>query len=64
MPAAAIYSRDPDNHLIEYLTMLDYNPRADLGIIPWSEWACKELSESWLSLTIVDLACTRTPSAC
>ncbi|CAN5356754.1 hypothetical protein BH18THE2_BH18THE2_43860 [soil metagenome] len=27
MPAAAIYFRDPDNHLIEYLTMLDYNPR-------------------------------------
>ena len=38
MPAAAIYFRDPDNHLIEYLAMLDYNPRPDLGIIPWSEW--------------------------
>lgn len=37
MPAAAIYFRDPDNHLIEYLTMLDRNPRPDLGIIPWSE---------------------------
>ncbi|HKG88000.1 MAG TPA: VOC family protein, partial [Nitrososphaeraceae archaeon] len=24
MPAAAIYFRDPDNHLIEYLTMLDH----------------------------------------
>jgi lactoylglutathione lyase len=41
MPAAAIYFRDPDNHLIEYLTMLDHNPRADLGIIPWSEWLAK-----------------------
>jgi lactoylglutathione lyase len=38
MPAAAIYFRDPDNHLIEYLTMLDHNPRADFGIISWSEW--------------------------
>lgn len=38
MPAAAIYFRDPDNHLIEYLTMLDHNPRAELGIISWSEW--------------------------
>jgi lactoylglutathione lyase len=41
MPAAAIYFRDPDNHLIEYLTMLDHNPRPDLGIIPWSEWVTK-----------------------
>jgi hypothetical protein len=41
MPAAAIYFRDPDNHLIEYLTMLDHNPRAELGIIPWSEWLAK-----------------------
>jgi lactoylglutathione lyase len=41
MPAAAIYFRDPDNHLIEYLTMLDHNPRPDLGIIPWSEWCSK-----------------------
>ena len=38
MPAAAIYFRDPDNHLIEYLAMLDCNPRPDLGVIPWSEW--------------------------
>ena len=41
MPAAAIYFRDPDNHLIEYLTMLNHNPRPDLGIIPWSEWLAK-----------------------
>ncbi|MFZ0203792.1 MAG: VOC family protein [Nitrososphaeraceae archaeon] len=38
MPAAAIYFRDPDNHLIEYLALLDHNPRPDLGVIPWSEW--------------------------
>ena len=41
MPAAAIYFRDPDNHLIEYLAMLDHNPRPDLGIIPRSEWLSK-----------------------
>ena len=41
MPAAAIYFKDPDNHLIEYLTMLDLSPRPDLGIIPWSEWLVK-----------------------
>jgi lactoylglutathione lyase len=39
MPAAAIYFRDPDGHLIEYLTMLDDKKRrADLGIVSWSEW--------------------------
>jgi lactoylglutathione lyase len=38
MPAAAVYLRDPDGHLIEYLTMLDEEPRPDLGIVPWSQW--------------------------
>ncbi len=39
MPAAAIYFRDPDGHLIEYLTMLnDEERRPDLGIVNWSEW--------------------------
>jgi lactoylglutathione lyase len=38
MPAAAVYLRDPDGHLLEYLTMLDEAPRPDVGIVPWSEW--------------------------
>jgi lactoylglutathione lyase len=38
MPAASVYFRDPDGHTLEYLTMLDKEPRPDLGIIPWSEW--------------------------
>jgi lactoylglutathione lyase len=39
MPAAAIYFRDPDNHMMEYLTMLyDEVPRPDIGIVSWSEW--------------------------
>jgi len=39
MPAAALYFRDPDGHLMEYLTMLDdKEPRPDLGIVSWSEW--------------------------
>lgn len=39
MPAAAIYFRDPDGHLMEYLTMLDEKERRpDLGIVSWSEW--------------------------
>jgi lactoylglutathione lyase len=42
MPAATVYFRDPDGHLLEYLAMLDAAPRADLGIIPWSDWTQKE----------------------
>jgi lactoylglutathione lyase len=38
MPAAAVYLRDPDGHLIEYLAMLDEPPRPELGIVEWSEW--------------------------
>jgi lactoylglutathione lyase len=38
MPAAAVYFRDPDGHLIEYLAMLDDPPSLDRGIVPWSEW--------------------------
>ena len=38
MPAAAVYLRDPDGHLLEHLAMLDEPPRADAGIVPWSSW--------------------------
>jgi lactoylglutathione lyase len=38
MPAAAVYLRDPDGHLLEYLAMLDDEPQPDRGIVPWSEW--------------------------
>jgi lactoylglutathione lyase len=38
MPAAAVYFRDPDGHLIEYLAMLDEPASAEAGIIPWSQW--------------------------
>ena len=42
MPAAAVYFRDPDGHLIEYLAMLDEPPRPDRGIIPWSAWTAAD----------------------
>jgi lactoylglutathione lyase len=38
MPAAAVYFRDPDGHLLEYLAMLDAPPRPERGIVPWSRW--------------------------
>jgi lactoylglutathione lyase len=39
MPAAAVYFRDPDGHMLEYLAMLDEPPRPHVGIVPWSDWA-------------------------
>ena len=39
MPAAAVYFNDPDQHLLEYLAMLDTEPRPDAGIVSWSEWS-------------------------
>jgi lactoylglutathione lyase len=39
MPAAAVYFRDPDGHMIEYLAMLDEPSRVEAGIVPWSQWA-------------------------
>jgi lactoylglutathione lyase len=41
MPAASLFFRDPDGHLLEYLTMLEEEPRPDLGIVSWSEWLAR-----------------------
>jgi lactoylglutathione lyase len=38
MPAATLYFRDPDGNLLEYLAMLDTEPRPELGIVQYSEW--------------------------
>src|SRR5689334_16014338 len=38
MPAAAVYFRDPDGHLLELIAMLDAAPRPERGIVPWSDW--------------------------
>jgi ribosomal protein S18 acetylase RimI-like enzyme len=38
MPAAAVYFRDPDGHLLEVLAMLDEQADHDGGIVPWSQW--------------------------
>jgi ribosomal protein S18 acetylase RimI-like enzyme/catechol 2,3-dioxygenase-like lactoylglutathione lyase family enzyme len=44
MPAAAVYFRDPDGNLIEYLVMLDEPAHAERGIIPWSLWSNSDLT--------------------
>ena len=38
MPAGAIYFRDPDNNLLEFIPMLFDPPRPDLSVLPWSDW--------------------------
>ena len=38
MPAAAVYFRDPDGHLLEYIAMLDDQPAPDNGVLTWREW--------------------------
>jgi hypothetical protein len=38
MPAAAVYFRDPDGHMREYLAMLDAPARPEEGITTWSGW--------------------------
>lgn len=38
MPAAAVYFRDPDGHLLEYIAMLPHEPRPDCGVVPWRTW--------------------------
>src|SRR6267142_6809252 len=38
MPAASVYFRDPDNNLLEFITMLPDSAEPDLGVLPWSDW--------------------------
>ncbi|HEX3103047.1 MAG TPA: VOC family protein [Terriglobales bacterium] len=38
MPAASIYFRDPDDNLLEFISMLPDSPKPELGIISWSDW--------------------------
>jgi len=38
MPAAAVYFRDPDGHLLEFITMLEDEAQPDGGVVTWSDW--------------------------
>jgi lactoylglutathione lyase len=46
MPAAAVYFRDPDNNLLEFITMLGDSPEPDLGVLPWSDWIRRKTQPS------------------
>jgi lactoylglutathione lyase len=38
MPAVAVYFLDPDGHLLEYIAMLDGEPRPEEGVVEWRTW--------------------------
>ena len=38
MPAVSVYFLDPDGHLLEYIAMLEGEPRPDDGLVEWREW--------------------------
>jgi lactoylglutathione lyase len=38
MPAASVFFRDPDGHLLEFIAMLPQEPRSEYGIMPWRMW--------------------------
>ncbi len=38
MPALAVYFLDPDGHLLEYIAMLEGEPRPDEGVVAWRAW--------------------------
>jgi len=46
MPAVAVYFRDPDGNLLEYIAMMAQEARPDLGVIKWSEWKAEPASSS------------------
>jgi len=37
-PAVAIYFDDPDGHQLEFIAILDGEPRPELGVISYEEW--------------------------
>jgi len=38
MPAVAVYFLDPDGHLLEYIAMLEGEPRPDAAVVAWRSW--------------------------
>ena len=43
MPAAAVYFRDPDDNLLEFIAMLPDAPRPELGVLSWTDWNGQKL---------------------
>jgi lactoylglutathione lyase len=45
-PAVAVYCRDPDDHSVEFLAMLDAPPRPELGLVSWPIWRAAQGSSA------------------
>ena len=43
MPAIAIYFDDPDGHSLEFIGILDGEPRPEGGILSYEEWKALEV---------------------
>ncbi|MGZ2382004.1 VOC family protein [Rhizobium leguminosarum] len=41
MPALSIYFKDPDEHSIEFISVLDAVPDRSFGVQPFSEWQAR-----------------------
>jgi lactoylglutathione lyase len=46
MPAASVFFRDPDGHLLEFIAMLPDEPRPEAGVVPWREWTARSTGEA------------------
>ena len=46
MPAASVFFRDPDGHLLEYVAMLSDAPRPEWGVLTWDEWQRRQPGRS------------------
>lgn len=46
MPAASVYFRDPDGHLLEYIAMLPDSPRPEWGVVSWYAWQVRQRGHS------------------
>jgi lactoylglutathione lyase len=46
MPAASLFFHDPDDNLLEFLSMLPDAPQCDLGVVMWSRWKSAKANEA------------------
>ncbi len=42
MPAIAIYFSDPDGHYLEFIAVLEGEPRPELGVLSYEEWTKRD----------------------
>jgi lactoylglutathione lyase len=39
LPAASVFFRDPDGHLLEYIAILPDAPQPERGVVRWHDWS-------------------------